>query len=325
MGETERGGIVVEEPGMLTTVQDLGRWGWQHDGVSVSGAMDPVSHCRANRLVDNPDTAATLEVTLTGPVLRFEQSCRIVVSGAIFELRLDDYPVSADTVLRADPGQTLVFGRRTAGARAYVAVAGGIDVPLVLGSRSTHLGSRMGGYDGRAIRAGDRLPVGPAYARVPGEPRAHVRTDADANLRAPAQGGARVRILPGPHLDLFQGADPIATLAASRYTLRSESDRMGYRLAGSPIVGCDVGGLPHGFLSHGLPPGSVQAPPDGGVIVAMADRQTAGGYPRIAMVITADLPRLGQLAPGDWIEFAPCDIDVACAALAAEQDRAGHA
>ena len=325
MAGTSRGGIVVEEPGMLSTVQDLGRWGWQHDGVSVSGAMDPVSHCRANRLVDNPDTAATLEVTLVGPALRFEEACRIAVSGATFELRLDDYPVSADTVLRAAPGQTLVFGRRSAGARAYVAVAGGIDVPVVLGSRSTHLGCRMGGHQGRAVRRGDRLPVSPQAAAASVGPPPSGRSGAGPGLGVPVQGGARVRILPGPHLDLFHRVDPISILAASRYTVRSESDRMGYRLAGPPITGCDIGSLPHGFLSHGLPPGSVQASPDGGVIIAMADRQTAGGYPRIAMVITADLPRLGQLAPDDWIEFARCDIDEARAALAGQALRAEHA
>ncbi len=318
MAGTARGGIVVEEPGMLSTVQDLGRWGWQHHGVGVSGAMDPVSHCRANRLVGNPDNAATLEVTLAGPTLRFEEACRVAVSGATFELQLDDYPVSADTVLRAAPGQTLVFGRRTGGARSYVAVEGGIDVPVVLGSRSTHLGSRMGGYLGRAVRRGDRLAVSPPQDRVSIAPGSPVRSDAGSGLGAPAQGGARVRILPGPHLDLFRHVDPLSTLAASRYTVRSESNRMGYRLAGPPIPGCDIGSLPHGFLSHGLPSGSVQASPDGGVIIAMADRHTAGGYPRIAMVITADLPRLGQLAPDDWVEFALCDIDVARAALAAQ-------
>lgn len=325
MAGPAHGGIVVEEPGMLSTVQDLGRWGWQHHGVSVSGAMDPVSHCRANRLVANPDNAATLEVTLAGPTLRFEEACRVAVSGATFELRLDDYPVSTDTVLRAAPGQTLIFGRRAAGARGYVAVGGGIDVPVVLGSRSTHLGSRMGGHHGRAVRRGDRLPLRSPEARVPGAPRPPIRSDASPGFGAPALGGARVRILPGPHLDLFRRVDPLSTLAASRYTVRSESNRMGYRLAGPPITGCDIGSLPHGFLSHGLPSGSVQASPDGGVIIAMADRQTAGGYPRIAMVITADLPRLGQLAPDDWVEFALCDIDAARGALEAQPFRAGHA
>jgi len=315
-GVTAKGGIVVEEPGMLTTVQDLGRWGWQHDGVSVSGAMDPRSHRRANRLVGNRDEAATLEVTLTGPVLRFEQACRIAVSGAEFELFLDDYRVSCDTVLRAEPGQVLRFGRRTDGARAYVAVAAGVDVPRVLGSRSTHLGSGMGGLEGRALRRGDRLRIGPPSAP---DPTAEAAMPAALAPRPPVGGGSRVRMLPGPHCDLFRGADPLAMLAAARYRIRPESDRMGYRLEGAAIAGCDIGGLPHGFLSHAVPAGSVQAPPDGGVIVAMADRHTAGGYPRIAMVITADLPKLGQLAPGDWIEFVPCDMKEARVRLASEE------
>lgn len=311
-----KGGIVVEEAGMLTTVQDLGRWGWQHDGVSVSGAMDPRAHRRANRLVGNRDEAATLEVTLSGPVLRFEQPCRIAVSGAEFELFLDDYRVSSDTVLRAGCGQVLRFGRRTDGARAYVAVAGGVGVPPVLGSRSTHLGSRVGGFEGRALRRGDRLPVGPA---APPDTTVAGKTPAARASRRPVGGGARIHVLPGPHCDLFPGTDPVATLAAGRYRIRPESDRMGYRLEGAAIAGCDIGGLPQGFLSHAVPAGSIQAPPDGGVIVAMADRHTAGGYPRIAMVITADLPRLGQLTPGDWIEFVPCDMDEARSRLAAAE------
>ncbi len=316
------GGIVVEEAGMLTTVQDLGRWGWQHDGVSVSGAMDPLAHRRANRVAGNPDEAATLEVTLTGPLLRCDEPCRIAVSGAAFELHLDNYRVSSDTVLRAERGQELRFGHRSDGARAYLAVAGGIDVPPVLGSRSTHLGSRIGGFEGRALRRGDRLPIGPAPAgRTGATDGGHTRH----GPQLPVGGGARVRILPGPHRDLFAGSDPLSLLAAAPYTIRPESDRMGYRLEGTKIAGYDVSSLPHGFLSHGLPAGSVQAPPDGGVIVAMADRQTAGGYPRIAMVITADLPRLGQLAPGDWIEFIPCDIEAARTALAwVEQEWTGR-
>ena len=297
-------GLVVEDAGLLTTVQDTGRWGYQHYGVSVSGAMDPTAHCRANRLVGNRPEAATLEITLVGPVVRFETDMRIGVAGATFELRLDACAVSTETVLRAEPGQALAFGRRTAGARAYLAAAGGFIVPPVLGSRSTHLRSRMGGLAGRALRAGDRLPVGPSQ----GEPR---REPADAKWsRCMPLGGARVRFLPGPHAGLF---DPAAALRleTARYTIRPESDRMGYRLDGAPIVGPE--GL--SLLSQALPIGAVQVLPSGGLIVAMADRQTAGGYPRVATVVTADIPLLGQLVPGDWIEFERCDQRTARRAL----------
>ncbi len=297
-------GLVIEDPGLLTTVQDTGRWGYQHYGVSVSGAMDVVSHRRANRLMGNPPEAATLEITLVGPVLRFETAMRVGVSGATFELRLGASEVSTETVLHAERGQRLAFGRRTAGARAYLAAAGGFAVPSVLGSRSTHLRSGMGGLEGRALRAGDRLAAGPALGVPRREPPA-----AKWRRRVPV-GGARVRVLPGPHACLF-GAVALRRLETARYTIRPESDRMGYRLDGEPIAGPD--GL--SLLSLGLPIGAVQILPSGGVIVAMADRQTAGGYPRVATVVTADIPVLGQLAPGDWIEFERCDHRTAREAL----------
>ena len=297
-------GLVVEDAGLLTTIQDTGRWGYQHFGVSVSGAMDLTAHRRANRLAGNPPEAATIEVTLVGPVLRFETAMRIGVSGAAFELLLDACAVSTETVLHADRGQTLAFGRRTAGARAYLAAAGGFAVPPVLGSRSTHLRSGMGGVAGRALRAGDRLTVGLSRGVPLREPPA-----AKWRRRMPV-GGARVRVLPGPHAALFEPA-ALRRLESARYTIRPESDRMGYRLDGAAIAGPD--GL--SLLSQGLPIGAVQILPSGGVIVAMADRQTAGGYPRVAMVVTADIPVLGQLAPGDWIEFERCDHRAAMAAL----------
>ena len=223
-------GLVVEDAGLLTTVQDTGRWGYQHYGVSVSGAMDVTAHCRANRLVGNPPEAATLEVTLVGPVLRFEAAMRVGVAGAAFELRLDACAVSTETVLHAERGQRLAFGRRTAGARAYLAAAGGFAVPPVLGSRSTHLRSGMGGLAGRALRPGDRLRSGPSR----GVPRRE--SPAAKWGRRATVGGARVRVLPGPHAGLFEPA-VLRRLEAGRYTIRPESDRMGYRLDGAPIPG----------------------------------------------------------------------------------------
>lgn len=308
-----RPGLVVEEPGLLTTVQDTGRWGYQHYGVSVSGAMDPDAHRRANRLIGNPPEAATLEITLVGPVLRFEAAMRIGVAGAAFELRIDAREVSTETVLLAERGRRLAFGPRRSGARAYLAAAGGFAVPLVLGSRSTHLRSGMGGLEGRALRAGDRLTVGSGHGAPQREPPAAKWG------RRPLRGGARVRILPGPHAALF---DPLALgrLEHGRYTIRPESDRMGYRLDGPPIAGPE--GL--SLLSQGFPIGAVQVLPSGGIIVAMADRQTAGGYPRVATVASADIPALGQLAPGDWIEFEPCDQQAVRQALPESGSGAGR-
>ena len=295
--------VLVTAPGLLTSIQDTGRWGYQHLGVSVSGAMDVISHRRANQLVGNAPSAASLEVTLAGPTLEFRADVRVVVSGAEFELRLAEYAVSPDTVIHATRGQQLSFGRRIAGARAYVAAAGGFDVGPVLGSRSTHLGSRMGGVEGRALRAGDVLPVG----RPSGRPG---RTSSARAWDVRPIGGARVRVLLGPHEDAFD-RDALDALEGERYVVSPNSDRMGYRLEGAPIIARSGREL----LSQAIPLGAVQVPRAGHPIIAMADRQTSGGYPRIATVISADIPRLGQLAPGDWVEFERCDQETARAAL----------
>ena len=300
--------IAVLKAGLLTTVQDLGRWGFQHFGVPVAGPMDLVSHRAANVLVGNAPSAATLEMTLAGPELAFKDDARFAVTGAAFDIRLDTASVPNDTPVRARPGQRLIFGRCRRGARAYLAVAGGIDVPLVLGSRATHLGSRMGGVEGRALRPGDLLPIGPSD------------TDTGATLRsrltprALPVGGARVRVLMGPHHPRFAQRS-IDAFSRERYVVTPQSDRMGYRLRGTPLTVLERGDL----LSTATPVGAIQVPPLGEPILLMADRQTAGGYPRIATVITADIPVVAQLAPGDWIEFAPCDQATALRALIADE------
>lgn len=304
----EPSGIAVRKAGLLTTVQDTGRWGFQRFGVPVAGPMDIMSHRAANLLVGNAPSAATLEVTIAGPEFDFQQDARFAVTGAVFDVRLDDAPIPNDAAVRARTGQRLVFGRCRRGARAYIAVAGGIAVPLVLGSRATHLGSRMGGVDGRAICSGDLLPIGrgatwaAATARFRWTPRAL------------PDGGARIRVLMGPHHPRF---DPrsIDAFSQERYVVTPQSDRMGYRLRGAPLTVSADGAL----LSTATPPGAIQVPPLGEPILLMADRQTAGGYPRIATVITSDIPVVAQLAPGDWIEFAPCDQATALRALIADE------
>jgi antagonist of KipI len=293
-------------PGLLTTVQDLGRWGYQASGVPPAGPMDVLSHRWANRLVGNGDDAATLEVTLVGPELEFEADAVVAVAGAAFALTLDETPVSMHTRLRVARGATLRFGHRHNGARAYVAVAGGIASPPVLGSRATHLVSRVGGVSGRALRAGDVLLlgtpsscVGPVDGRVP--------------LSMPT-GGATLRVLPGAHEGRFS-AQARATLVGSRYRISSQSNRMAYRLEG-PVL---AEGPAEELISDVTPIGAVQVPPAGLPILLMADRATTGGYPLIAHVISADLPLAGQLAPGDWIEFAVCTHAEAVRALIAQE------
>ena len=285
----------VVDPGILTTVQDTGRWGYQSYGVSVSGVMDSVAHRRANGLVGNHESAASLEVTLRGPTLRFLSEVRLAVSGAVFLLFLDEVAVSLDTVIHAKPGQELRFGARSSGARAYVAVAGGIDVIPVLGSRSTHLPSGCGGVSGRAVKRGDMLAIGNSSDAV------RRLNPMNKWLRPTYAGGCEVRVLPSVHKHWFD-AKAIKDLQNLPFSICVDSDRMGYRLEGATITWNRTEEL----LSQPLVMGAVQIPPKGKPIIAMADRQTVGGYPRIANVINADLPLLGQLAPGDWVSFQMC-------------------
>jgi len=297
--------LTVEDPGLLTTLQDLGRWGAQHHGVSVSGAMDRLSLRLANRLVGNRDQTAALEVTLAGPTIRFNRESQVAVSGAEFILRLDEYEVSSETLLSIGSGQCLMFGRRLSGARAYIAVAGGVEGESFMGSRSTHLPTEKGGMAGRPLRRGDELRVG----SLRGE---SVRSHPGPGLRWRRRptGGTKVRVILGPQVDWFP-RDSVETFCSKRYWVGIASDRMGYRLEGPPVRRGDA----REMLSQAVPMGSIQVPQSGEPILAMADCQTTGGYPKIATVISADLHLLGQLGPGDWLEFDVCDRVIARQAL----------
>lgn len=297
--------ITVLHPGLLTTIQDEGRWGYQHLGVPVAGPMDGVAHRRANAALGNPRDAATLEVTLVGPELRFEHDAWIAVTGAELEPTVDGQEAPMGVPVKCRTGSVVRFGARRAGARAYLAVEGGLAVPVVLGSRATHLLSGLGGVDGRALRAGDRLPIGgPSADLKVGLPAGEVRLPG---------GGARLRVLPGPQVDYFD-ASAVAALQRGRYIVSPQSDRMGYRLSGARVPA-----PPGEMISDAVFMGGVQVPPSGEPILLMADRQTTGGYPQLAVVITADLPLAAQLVPGEWVEFAPCSASDALAALRAEE------
>lgn len=301
------GGIVVIRPGMLTTVQDLGRWGYQDRGVPVAGPMDVVAHRVANAAVGNAADAATLEITLVGPELRFEQDAVVAISGATLGATLDGSTIANDIAVRARAGATVRFAGRRDGARAYFAVGGGIAEPPVLGSRATHVLSVMGGHRGRPLAAGDRLPLAPSKASTA---RRIVAT------RPAAAGGARLRVLSGPQEDFFD-ADSLESLQRTRFTVSPQSNRMAYRLTGGVVR--RSGDLE--MISDATVAGGIQVPPSGEPILLMADRQTSGGYPQIATVITADLPLAGQLAPGDWVEFTVCTRREAIAALIAQEGK----
>jgi antagonist of KipI len=301
--------LTVIRPGMLTTVQDLGRWGHQAGGVPVAGPMDLYSHRRANRLVGNWEGAAALELTLIGPELEVHGEAVCAVAGAEFQVFVGERPVTRP-VFTAPGGSRVRFGSRGVGARATLAVRGGIAVAPVFGSRATSLISRMGPFDGRALAAGDVLPIGNEQVGTLEMPPAGAQP-----LAMPA-GGARVRVMPGPHDHMFT-ADALDTLFSARFTVTPNSNRMGYRLTGPALRHAESSDI----LSDATPIGSIQVPRSGEPILLMADRQTTGGYPKIATVITADLPVAGQLAPGDWIEFMPCTRAAARDALRLQERR----
>jgi biotin-dependent carboxylase-like uncharacterized protein len=285
--------FTVLKPGMLTTVQDLGRVGYQGLGVPVSGPMDAYSHRLANQVLGNDPMAAALEITLLGPELVAEGDITCAVAGAEIEVTVDGTAVPRDQPFRVASGSRLRWGARGRGTRMTLAVRGGFDVPATLGSRATHLVSRMGPFGGRSLRAGDLLPIGPQ-----GSEGIPASTGPLAPLDLP-DGGAKVRVVPAVHRERFTD-DAWEVLVHARFTVSPQSNRMGYRLDG-PVIG-HVGAAD--ILSEAMPIGALQVPASGQPILLMAERQTTGGYATIANVITADLPTAGQLAPGEWIEFA---------------------
>ncbi|HET9384799.1 MAG TPA: 5-oxoprolinase subunit PxpB [Gemmatimonadales bacterium] len=297
--------VTVVRPGLFTTVQDGGRWGHQAHGVPVSGALDNVSHRLANAALGNAPDAATLEVTLSGPEVRFDHDAKVAIAGADLQAAVDGARLPLGAAAECRAGGVLQFGERRFGARAYVAFDGGVDVPPVLGSRATHVRAGLGGYHGRALAAGDRLALGP-----PGGRQARA-------VRSPGisiAGGAKLRVLPGPQQDFFHES-ALDLLEGSRFVVTPNSDRMGYRLSGARLP--RIEGME--MISDAAFAGGIQVPASGEPILLMADRQTTGGYPQIAVVVTADLARAGQLAPGDWVEFVRCSRAEAIDALAAQE------
>lgn len=284
----------VVEPGLLITVQDGGRRGWARYGVPPSGPVDAMAFRAANLLVGNPPDAAGLEITLAGPVLRARQASLVAVCGAEFELWAGRVPLPTWHAVYLRAGDCLRFGERRSGARAYLAIAGGIALPAFLGSQSTYLPGEFGGLAGRALRAGDVLPVG----LPPGHPAAGAgRRWPDAQRPAYTL-RPTVRVILGPQADAFTAAG-LATFLSAEYVITPHSDRMGMRLQGPPVA--HVGAT--GIVSDGVVPGSIQIPPDGQPIIMLADHQTTGGYPKIATVLAADLPLLAQALPGERVRF----------------------
>ncbi|HEV8214629.1 MAG TPA: biotin-dependent carboxyltransferase family protein, partial [Gemmatimonadaceae bacterium] len=308
--------IRVLTGGLQTTVQDLGRPAHQHQGIPGGGAMDRTAMRIANLLVGNDASAAALETTLIGPSLVFAQETLIALTGADLEAAVGDKPIPLWHAALLPAGTTLRFGRALRGCRTYIAVAGGVDVPGIFGSRSTYLRAEFGGFAGRALHAGDALVVGRPSAlsqRIAASLRAgsagHTATarwSAGVSIRTPISDDAVVRLIRGAHTDLLTEASR-AVLVGSRFRVSASSDRMGYRLDGETLALR----APTELLSEGVAFGTVQLPPGGSPIVLMADRQTTGGYPRIGEVATVDLGLIAQLKPGDHLRFSFISLEEA--------------
>ncbi|MEW6515086.1 MAG: biotin-dependent carboxyltransferase family protein [Pseudomonadota bacterium] len=285
------------------STQDLGRYGYRHFGVPVSGALDNVSFRLANALVRNPPNAAALEMRLTGPRLRAQAPVRVALAHAEATIECADgsrkpLPTWQSTTLAA--GDILKIGTVQGGA-GYLAVAGGFDVPAVLGSRATYARAGFGSL----LHEGMLLPVGAADLSGPEH----------AVMPAPTFEAGPIRVIPGPQREMFTDA-AFATFISSDYNVTQEADRMGLRLAGPclrHVAGADI-------VSDAVTPGAIQVPGDGRPIVLLADCQSVGGYAKIATVIAADLPRLGRLLPGNTLRFAVVEGEQALAALRASED-----
>ena len=295
--------IVFRKKGLLTTVQDLGRFGYQRYGMPVCGAMDPFALELGNILVGNPREEAVLEVTVLGPAIEFEEAEIFAITGGDFGPTLNGAPIETNRAYLGKAGDVLALPMARTGARAYIAFAGGLDVEAVMGSRSTCLKAGVGGLDGRAVREGDRIGLRSPSGWLP-----------DLEYRAappellPLYGDrVTVRFTWGPQDDLFSPAGR-RTFTRSEYTVSDQSDRMGYRLGGPSVE--RAAGSDGNIVSDGVSFGAIQIP-DGQPIVMMADRQTTGGYPKIGCVISADLPLLAQLKAGDRVRFRPVSVAAA--------------
>jgi biotin-dependent carboxylase-like uncharacterized protein len=291
--------ILVQTPGLLTTVQDLGREGFGPMGVSPSGAADAISLRVGNRLVGNPQGAAALEMTLLGGSFVFPEGSVLALTGSDFGATLDGGPVPPWTSVEARGGQTLRVGPTRSGARCYLCVQGGIDVPPFLGSASTHLLSGLGGHEGRALRKGDVLKIGKANGTY------RKRTVAAKALKELSPRKI-LRVTPGPQSDWFPESSQ-NIFYASTYGVTEGSNRMGLRLEGTPVPEGSGGKM----ITEGVSIGAVQVPSGGLPIILFVEQQTTGGYAKIANVISADLGSLGQLRPRDEIRFEPVDWEMA--------------
>lgn len=291
--------VEVIIPGMLTTVQDLGRYGYQQSGMTCSGVMDQQAYKKANYLVGNPETAAVLELTVYGGSYRFTQDAVFALTGADMGAEIEEQPVEMNRAVTAKQGDVLNLGMAVKGCRTYLAVSGGFLVPRVMGSYATNIRCEMGGFHGRKLKRGDVLEIGQSNVSFSQIKNRKVSIPEYSDE-------VEVWVIPGPQEEMFTQKG-LHTFYSGCYQVQEDSDRMGYRLDGSRIEsknGTDI-------VSDGITFGSIQVTANGKPIILMADHQTTGGYAKIGTVCRMDLSKVAQCKPGDRIYFKKIDVEKA--------------
>lgn len=301
--------IKIINPGLFSTIQDNGRAGYQQYGMPVSGAMDTYSMKLANYLVGNPLNEACIEATLIGPEIEILENVTIGICGARVKVLLNEKEVDSNQSIQCKKDDYLSFETITEGSRIYLAFGGGIDVPKVMGSKSTYFRARIGGLNGRNLVAGDELSVNNQNVKA-------VSRQIAPDLLLPLSTIAEIRVIAGTEIHAFS-MNALSTFLTSTYEISPESDRMGFRLSGAKIghrYGPDI-------LSSGISKGAIQVPGHGQPIIMMADHQTVGGYTKIANAISVDIPILGQMKPGNMLKFKEIRLNEAHALLHSQNDR----
>lgn len=299
--------LKIIKGGLQTTVQDLGRSGFQKYGVIASGAMDPFAHRIANLLVGNAEQEATLEIALVGPAIEFQEQTFIAICGADLSPEIDGNPVKLWRTLSVNKGSVLKFGAPRSGCRTYLAIAGGISLTSVMNSKSTYLRAGIGGFKGRALAAGDELQIGKLRDETADALAKAAYQEVEWQVPAYRYSTVPVvRLMRGRQFHLFDDMSQ-KQLFTEAFSISTDSDRMGYRLEGPRLSLSE----PKELISEAVAFGSIQVPADGNPIILLADRQTTGGYPKIGQIASVDLPLATQLKPGDRIRFKEITLEEA--------------
>ena len=293
-------GIRILKGGMMTTVQDLGRYGYQSQGFSVAGVMDVSSFKIANLLLDNPENEAVLEITLIGPTLEFTSATIIAITGGDFQPTINGEPAPMYTALYMNKGDVLKFGSARTGSRGYIAFSSYLDIPVVMGSRCTNLKSGLGGFKGRKLEADDYIGFRIKRRYLP------FFLSRKLDMDEFDQTEATLRVVMGPQDGMFS-KQGIQTFLGSEYTVTNEFDRMGCRIEREPIEHVGDGNI----NTDGISVGSIQVPTNGKPIIMLADRQSTGGYAKIGTVISVDLAKIAQAQPGQKVRFVNVSLDLA--------------